>query len=273
MAEVEGLRYRAVLSALLSLRGRVEGERAPAERGIRYRERAGRGIAPRLDVWEPAQRASKRSVLLVHGGGFLFGSRDMKPMRVLGSRLSEAGLTVGSIDYRLVFRGGRIEEALADTREALRYWRDRCARRGLDPEAVTLVGLSAGATLAMIVAGEEGAGVRRLVSAFGLYELEHLEGALASVLPRLVFRSTDRVEWARRSPRQASQPRCPTLLLHGSADGLVPVAQARRLAAHRQALGLPTTLSIYDGAPHGFFNQPGEHATRGVREILAHALD
>jgi pimeloyl-ACP methyl ester carboxylesterase len=64
----------------------------------------------------------------------------------------------------------------------------------------------------------------------------------------------------------------PTLLLHGTADGLVPVAQAHRLAAHRASYGLPTQLSIYEGAPHGFFNQPGAHADRGVKEILEHVL-
>lgn len=272
MSEVSELRYGAVLSALLSLRGPIEGERTPSVRGQRYRSGWTRGIAPKLDVYEPEERVTRRSVLVVHGGGFFVGARDMKPMRVLGSRLSAAGVTVASIDYRLVFRGGRLEEALSDTRDAIAYWRDRCARRGLDAEGVTLVGLSAGGTLAMLAAGEPDARLHGVVSCFGLYELDHLEGPLASLLPRLVFRTRERAQWAARSPREAPQPKVPTLLLHGTRDGLVPVAQARRLAAHREALGLPTTLSVYEGAPHGFFNQAGEHAERGVREILAHVL-
>ncbi len=272
MSEVSELRYRAVLDALLSLRGGIADERAPSHRAVRYRQGWTRGVAPTLDVWEPREKKTQRSVLLVHGGGFFVGARHMKPMRVLGSRLSDAGVTVASIDYRLVFQGGRLDEALTDTRDALSFWRDRCARRGLDANGVTIVGLSAGATLAMIVAGEADASVHRVVSCFGLYELDHLEGPLATLLPRLVFRSTDRERWRARSPRQAPQPRVPTLLLHGTGDGLVPVSQARRLAEHRGTLGLPTTLSIYEGAPHGFFNHAGEHAERGVREILAHVL-
>jgi acetyl esterase/lipase len=272
MSDVGELRYRAVLDALLSLRGRIEGERPPSHRALSYREGWSRGIAPRLDVWEPNERATRRSVLLVHGGAFVLGGRDMKPMRVLGSRLSAAGVTVCSIDYRLIFRGGRLEASLADTRDALAYWRDRCARRGLDADGVTIVGLSAGATLSMLVAGEPSSRVRSVVSCFGLYELDHLEGPLAALLPRLLFESRDRARWAERSPRRAAQPAVPTLLLHGTDDGLVPVAQARRLAEHRTSLGLPTTLSIFEGAPHGFFNQAGEHAERGIREILAHVL-
>jgi carboxymethylenebutenolidase len=56
-----------------------------------------------------------------------------------------------------------------------------------------------------------------------------------------------------RSPRGVPQPAIPTLLLHGDADTLVSVDQARRLAAHRDALGVPTRLVIYPGAPHGFY--------------------
>ena len=50
----------------------------------------------------------------------------------------------------------------------------------------------------------------------------------------------------------------------------MPVDQARRLAARREAQGLPTRLVIYPGAPHGFFNQPGPVADAGVRELIAH---
>jgi acetyl esterase/lipase len=273
MSRPGGLRYRAVFEALWSLRGPIEGERAPAERGVRYCATVARGVAPRLDVYAPLRRASDRSVLLVHGGGFVLGSRDMKPMRLVGSRLSDAGVTVASIDYRLIGRGGRLEEALSDTRAALAFWRAGCSSRDLDPEGVTIVGFSAGGTLAMLVAGEEDARVRGVVSCFGLYELDHLHGPLATLLPRLLFRTADRERWSARSPRHALQPRAPTLLLHGTADGLVPIAQAERLASHRASGGLPTRLSIYEGAPHGFFNQPGAHAERGWREILAHVLE
>jgi acetyl esterase/lipase len=269
MSERTELSYRAVLEALWSLRGPVEGERAPSERAVRYRRSSARGVAPTLDVYAP-ERADGRSVILVHGGGFFVGARDMKPMRVLASRLSAAGLTVASIDYRLILRGGRLEEALDDVRAARAYWRTEVTRRGLDPARVSMIGLSAGATLTMLSAGDDDRGVHRVVSCFGLYELDHLEGPLATLMPRLLFRTEDRARWAARSPRGSAQPVAPTLLLHGTHDGLVPVGQARRLAAHRESLGLPTKLAIYEGAPHGFFNQQGAHAAAATREILAH---
>lgn len=265
----ERLRYRALWDALWSLRGPVEGERAPSLRGVRYRAGDGRGVAPRYDLYLP-RSPTGASVLLVHGGGFVLGSRSMKPMRRIASVLSASGIAAASVDYRLLFRGGRLEEAVDDVRAALVHWRRASAEHGLDPERVAICGLSAGGTLTLLAAAAEDGAARRVVSCFGLYELDHLAGPLAGVLPRLVFGTPDRQRWAERSPRHAAQPSAPTLLLHGTADGLVPHGQAERLAAHRRSLGLPTELVLYPGAPHGFFNRSGEVADAAIAEIARH---
>ncbi len=262
------LEYRAVVDALLSLAGPAHFEDARiTEPDVPYRASHGRGVAPLADLYVPSS-ANGASVVLVHGGGFVIGSRRMKPMRFLASRLVSAGIGVCSIDYRLVFRGGRLDEGVDDVLSALSFFRDRAPRLGLDPSRISLVGLSAGATLSMLAASRNDA-IHRLVSVFGLYELDHLSGPLATVLPRLVFGTNARASWNARSPRQAPQPKMPTLLLHGTADGLVPVEQARRLAAHRDGLGLPTKLVELADAPHGFFNAPSDACERGVCELVA----
>jgi acetyl esterase/lipase len=258
----------AVLRSLWSLRGRARDEVRPTEVGVRYRTRVAPGIAPLADVYLPAQ-ATGASVVLVHGGAFVIGSRRMKPMRYLAARLVAAGIAVCAIDYRMIFRGGRLDDALADVGDALAFWRATATDRGLDPHAISLVGLSAGGSLALLAAARDGS-LHRLVCGFGLYELDALRGGMASLVPRLLLRTPDRAVWRDRSPARILQPAIPTLLLHGDADGLVPVEQARRLGAHRASLGLPTKLVIYPGAPHGFFNLPGPAADAGVHEILEH---
>ena len=263
------LRYGAVLQAVASLRGPVADEIAPTHRDVAYRAHALRGIPPHADVYVPAQPTGA-SVILVHGGAFVIGSRRMKPARLLASRLCAAGIAVCAIDYRMIFRGGRLTEAVADVRAAVAFWHAHAPTLGLAPDAVTLVGSSAGATLAYLAASAEPGRIARLACCFGLYELEHLRGPLATLLPRLLFRTGDRAAWHARSPAGEAPPAAPTLLLHGDDDGLVPVDQARRLAARRDALGLPTRLVIYPGAPHGFFGQPGPVADAGVQELIAH---
>ncbi len=265
----EVLRYGALAHALWSLSGGVFFEEVrPSERALRYRTGAARGIEPLADLYLPSPAArTGASVVLVHGGGFVIGSRRMLPIRYLASRLVTAGVGVCAVDYRMIFRGGRLDEALDDVRAAFSFWTGLAGRYDLDPGRASLVGLSAGATLAMLTAAREELAVHRLVSVFGLYELQHLRGPLASVVPRLLFRTADRERWSERSPRGSAQTSIPTLLLHGTADGLVPVDHARRLAAHREALGLPTKLVIYPGAPHGFFNTE-TFAGVGATEII-----
>ncbi|CAN5282293.1 hypothetical protein BH11MYX1_BH11MYX1_56660 [soil metagenome] len=261
---------RAVIQAISSLRGSPVDVLAPSRGSVPYRAQDRRGIAPLADLYLPS-RPIGASVVLVHGGGFLIGSRRMKPMKLLASRLCSAGVAVCVADYRLIFRGGRLDEALDDVCEAFEFWHELTPTLGLDPRGISLVGLSAGASLAMLAAGRLGSSrVARLVCCFGLYEVDHLRGPVARRWPRLLFRTADRPAWTERSPRGAVQPTTPTLLLHGSADGLVPVEQASRLAAHREALGLPTRLVIYPEAPHGFFNIPCPAADAALQEIIEH---
>jgi dipeptidyl aminopeptidase/acylaminoacyl peptidase len=56
-----------------------------------------------------------------------------------------------------------------------------------------------------------------------------------------------------RSPLAlADAIRAPVLLLHGSDDPVVPVEQARSLAARLEALGRTVELQVYDGEGHGW---------------------
>lgn len=206
---------------------------------ISYRESWPRGIPPLADVYVP-ERPSGVSTVLVHGGGLVIGSRRMAPMRYLAAELSRAGITVCAIDYRLLGRGGFFAAALDDVCTAVAFWRRYVQRLGLDAASVTLVGLSAGATLALHAAAHQP--VASLACCFGVY-----------------------------GPR-AARPAAPTLLLHGEADRLVSVRHSRRLADARSRLGLPTRLVTYAGARHAFFTAPSTVREAATQELVEHLV-
>ncbi|MBK6812061.1 MAG: alpha/beta hydrolase fold domain-containing protein [Sandaracinaceae bacterium] len=137
---VRPLGPRAVVRTLRTLAAPDHFEAiAPCEVGVPFRALRGRGITPLMDIYRPRDPRSSASVVLVHGGGFVIGSRRMKAMRFLSSRLVAAGLTVASVDYRLIFRGGGLTEALDDVSAGIDFWRSR-AREGRP--AHLLVGLA-----------------------------------------------------------------------------------------------------------------------------------
>jgi acetyl esterase/lipase len=228
--------------------------RVPHAAAERFRGGSARGIAPLVDVYLPDTPAPHPSVILVHGGGFVIGSRRMKPVRYLATRLCEAGIAAAAIDYRLIFRGGRLDEALADVDAAARWWRAAAGRFGLDPARVAIAGFSAGATLALLEAAAAPERYHRVVSFFGVYDFTWLGGRTAGWMRRLLLRSADPDVWARHSPLARCTMPTPLLLVHGTADTLVPIEHARRLHAARAALGLPVELLEFPGIPHGFLN-------------------
>jgi acetyl esterase/lipase len=220
------------------------------------------GVPARADVYLPDEVAhgvapgtpGVPSVVLVHGGGFMIGSRTMKPMRLLGTRLAEAGIAVAIIDYRLIGRGGALTEAVDDVVTAFRWWQQFGPQFGADPARMSLMGLSAGGTLALLAAAQlaTAEALHRVVDVFGVTDFAALRGNRAALMRRLVLAGDDPV--ARSPVRHQAALRQPMLIVHGTSDSLVPHAHAEALADARAAQGLPTELVLLDGAPHGFFN-------------------
>ncbi|MFT5356524.1 MAG: acetyl esterase/lipase [Polyangiales bacterium] len=230
--------------------------RTPTLEGVRYSDRAvrRRALAPLCDIYLPDSGESHPSVVVIHGGGFVIGHRKMKPVRLVATRLVEAGFAVCAVDYRLLFRGGGIKEQLDDVELAANYWRSHCIEHGCDPEQVSLAGFSAGAALAMLHAGRAARPYHKLVSIYGPSDFSRVEGRQANLLMRMVMGTSDRGVWLEYSPHTLINTPTPMLLIHGEADRMVPVSHAHELHRIRTEAGLPTQIEIVEGMRHGFVN-------------------
>ncbi|MBC7545925.1 MAG: alpha/beta hydrolase [Candidatus Sericytochromatia bacterium] len=245
--------------------------RVPTAAGLRYRDERQPGIAPLADVYLPDGNGPHPSVVLVHGGGFVIGSRTMKPMRFLATRLAEAGFAVMVFDYRMILRGGRLPESLNDVQTALSWWQSQAERFHLDQDRINMLGPSAGASLMLLAAETFPANtLRGVISVFGIYDFTFLSGRLVGLMRQLLFRSRDQALWHRHSPVTVARTDTPLLLLHGTADDLVPIGHAECLADMRRQLGLPVETVFFDGVPHAFFNDARQPAAKqGIAAILA----
>lgn len=145
-------------------------------------------------------------------------------------------------------------------------------RRGLPPPAV--LGLSYGGFLALLTGAMAGDRIGGCVAlaAFTSARRLHRDGSagVRALIDDLAGHDGGHDGWGERDVlRLADRLTAPTLLVHGARDGVVPVAESRRL--HRLLRGLgrrPTYLEI-DGAGHQLTHgATGERVVAAVRDFL-----
>lgn len=103
------------------------------------------------DLWAPKAAGAYPAVVAVHGGGWQGGSKSA--YRFLGPWLAQRGYVVFSVDYRLVKPGKKMfPESVYDVKAAVQFVRSRGAELKVDPDRIALMGDSAGAHLAALVA-------------------------------------------------------------------------------------------------------------------------
>jgi acetyl esterase/lipase len=231
---------------------------------IVYRHAAD-GRRPRLDLYLPRRGAipppGRPAVVAIHGGGWRGGTKNTYGREV--ARLARRGYVVASVEYVLSEPGRPTwPENLDDVREAVRWVRRHAAEYGIDPARIAAMGSSAGGHLAELLGtqargDEPEASVQAVVNLYGPSDLAGLFRSPGAVMPLRLYLGRDPKDAPGRyrdaSPiAHASGRSAPTLIIHGDADMLVPVAQSRAMAERLKAAGIPAEVHVIHGAPHAF---------------------
>ncbi len=105
-----------------------------------------------MDIYLPEDtEGAKPVIVLVHGGGFKFGSQTMEIIWPVIEAGTGAGYVVASVDYRKSTEAV-FPAALSDVKAAVRYLRANAAEYGIDAERIVIWGESAGAYLSLMTA-------------------------------------------------------------------------------------------------------------------------
>lgn len=187
--------------------------------------------------------AGRPAVLLLHGAD---GLTYADGYRLAARTIAASGYHVAFVHY--LDRTGDQRVAYARLRQDFPVWtetvRDAVAwladRPGTDARRLGIVGISLGATLAFAVAATEPR-VRTIIDYFG-----PLPDELARERPRLP----------------------PTLVLHGTADPVVPVSHARVLERLLLEQGTAHEVRIYEGQGHGLVGPAQLDAAARVARFL-----
>lgn len=217
-------------------------------------EGASYGPDPRqkLDIYVPETSARNLPVVVfVYGGSWNNGSRT--EYSFVGRALAARGIVTAVVDYRLVPQVV-YPDFIQDTAGATAWVRENVAQYGGDPRKLFIMGHSAGAYNAAMVAldprylaqaGVRGPALRGFIGLAGPYDFLPLDVSATQKAfgswPRLS--ETQPVEIARRGAP-------PSFLATGSEDTTVYPRNTHKLAAVLRKLGTPVVEKTYEGLTH-----------------------
>lgn len=203
-----------------------------------------------LDIYAPRSGGpgARPVVIFFYGGSWNSGTRS--GYAFVGRALAAQGFVVVIPDYRLV-PAVRYPAFVEDGAAAVRWTEGHIAGFGGDPAKLVLMGHSAGAYIAAMLAvddrwlGRDRKAVRGLVGLAGPYDFAPFDVDVARAAfgawPRP--EETQPVHWA-----GAGDP--PALLLVGGEDKTVLPRNSEALAARLRAGGVPVTLRTYPKLGH-----------------------
>lgn len=229
------------------------------------------GMALFYDVFKPAKPTGQAVLYMVSGGWF---SRWQPPEQRIASfqRLLDRGITVFAVHHGSapLFK---VPDAVADVRRAVRHVRSNAALYGIDPERLGVWGGSAGGHLALMLglASDQGNpaakdpiervsnAVKAVVAYYPPVDLRRMTGPNRR-FPALDFDNKLAADVSPLLFVDASDP--PTLIIHGSADTLVPISSGRSIYEALKQAGAVTEFIEIEGGDHGF-TDPAHRARAG----------
>jgi acetyl esterase/lipase len=232
------------------------------------------------DLYLPAaaKPGEKRpGVVIIHGGGWTGGVRDAKREINIGTTLAENGYVGLSIDYILQTKDGpKIwPQNVYDCKTAVRWLRANAEKYQIDVDHIGVIGGSAGGHLAAMVGvtgpkdgldpagpyGEHSCAVQAVVDMYGpmansLKRIQTLVDPMNPKAEELMRQVTPLSHLDKADP--------PVLILHGTADTTVDLADSEVFAEALTKAGVVNELIVIPGAPHTFHLQPKERDLRPV---------
>ena len=216
-----------------------------------------------LDVYEPAEPAKKPrpAVVLIHGGGW--AGADKSTMHGMANFLAHAGFVAVPVNYRLMrVEANHWPTQLDDVQRAVRWLRANAAKYDVDPDRVGAFGHSAGAQLAALLGMEEtrdnsdkalakySSRVQAVVDVSGPTDFlsDHDPEGDAFLTAFFGGSYSDKpLVWRDASPvAHVSKSNAPFLIIHGTKDDAVPIAQAQELYDKLQKAGVEVNFVKLD---------------------------
>lgn len=253
------------------------------------------GYESKLDVMTPRGQNAVPTLIYIHGGGWVGGTKESNVLRTLP--YLEMGWAVVNVEYRLG-RNALAPGAVEDCRCALRWVYENAEDYNIDTNRIVVTGASAGGHLSLTTgmlpasagldrlcpgrdasrpgwaaADEYEMPVAAIVNWFGITDVgDLLDGVNAkSYAVAWMGSRSDRMELAKRvSPMTYVRGGLPPILtIHGDVDNIVPYQHALDLHAKLDEAGVVNKIHTVPGKGHGNFSPDEQQEIfRVIRDFL-----
>lgn len=213
------------------------------------------GPAPeqRFDLYAPPQSQDAPLILMVHGGAWRLGDKEMG--RVVDNKVARwvpRGVALASINYRMQPKAQPLEQA-RDVARALAAVQQDAGKFGIDRDNIVLMGHSAGAHLIALLAARpdllDEAGARpwrgTVLLDSGALDVPAIMNARHLPLYDRAFGSNP-ADWLAASPYQQLRQATGPLLAVCSSRRANACQQAENFVAKAQGLGTPARVLPLD---------------------------
>ena len=220
----------------------------------------------KLDLYFPngPKRLDRPAVVFIHGGGFTGGDKAEYRSASVSADLCREGYVVVSCNYVLGSKSkpGVWPQNIADCRNAVRWVRAHAKELGVNPDKIAVAGGSAGGYLALMVglsddktgpggdpAAKHSAKVSAVIDMYGVVNFsKHGKGDVPGVPAEAQQAYLPELQCDAQDPA--------VLILHGTADATVDIAQSDDMAKALRSAKTSYEYIVVEGAPHTFDLHP-----------------
>ncbi len=220
------------------------------------------------------------AIVFFFGGGWTSGTPEQ--FLPQATYLASRGMTTFVADYRVASRDKvKAATCVEDAKSAVRWLRANADKLAIDPNRICAAGGSAGGHIACATA---------LLPGFDAksddLSVSCIPNALALFNPAVVLAPIDGLPTAKEAEsrseglksRFGADPEAmspahhvrsglpPAIIFHGEADTTVKLVTVQKFSELMNEAGNRCELKIYPGAPHGFFNLPGNNGAAAKKK-------